>query len=276
MRGIRMKQHFTLFIFITITFAFCFITTCHDFNSPIDPESDNYNGITSVDNDGDGIGQWVDVDEIVLISPANGVSIDTSVPTLTTYKFKTDKIKKYWIQISTSDVDFFGNMVYDKNDYTSNNCIVPPAQLLNYTTYYWRARAFDGTKWSDNWSAAWSFTVSVNIGVPQNPSPANGLSITDTTPLFDWEDTNLAAAYEIQINTNDTFTGTVIADDAALTDSQYQLSPAFSNLTTYYWRVRARDKELCPVRMVECVGFYRQSYHRNFGRGESYHDTQER
>jgi hypothetical protein len=240
-RKINMKRLYPVLITIMIIALSVLALTCHNFNSPIDPESANYSGTPSVDKDGDNIGQYADVDEIVLLSPANGSTVNTGIPTLTVYKFNPTKIKQYWVQIASSNSDFAGNIVYEKNDCSSNIYNMPPAQLLNYSTYYWRAKAFDGTKWSDNWSAVWSFDVSVNIPSPQNPLPKNGIWISSPTPLLDWEDISVAQAYHIQVNTNNSFTGTVIADDSALTTSLFQISSALSDNTIYYWRVRVQD-----------------------------------
>jgi len=51
------------------------------FNNPVDPASSSYQGIPSEDIDGEGKVRYVDVDEIVSISPADGASV-ASVPIL--------------------------------------------------------------------------------------------------------------------------------------------------------------------------------------------------
>ena len=40
--------------------------------NPVDPDAPNYIGIPSVDRDGDGIGQYADVDDIALAAPDDG------------------------------------------------------------------------------------------------------------------------------------------------------------------------------------------------------------
>ncbi|GAF92866.1 unnamed protein product, partial [marine sediment metagenome] len=59
----------------------------HKFDNPVDPGSDNYIGVPSEDNDGDGINRYEDVDEIVLISPENGKTVSELPLILTVYKF---------------------------------------------------------------------------------------------------------------------------------------------------------------------------------------------
>ena len=217
--------------------------TCFPFNHPLDPESENYIGFESEDNDGDGIGQWGDVDEIELIAPADGETITTLPVCLITNKFNPDKIWKYWIQLSTSDSDFDGSIVFSKDDYASNECVIPPGVMSVNLSYYWRVRAFDGIKWSDNWPDARSFVVDVDTSVPWFPSPSDGATIPDTTPLLDWEDVAGAAGYHTQVNTNNSFTGTMVGDDSTITASQYQVTTMLAVNTTYYWRVKTKNAD---------------------------------
>ncbi len=209
----------------------------HKFDNPVDPDSDNYIGVPSEDNDGDGIGQYDDVDEIVSISPENGTTVSELPLLLTVYKFNPEKVKQYWIQVSTDES--FSATVVNKNDYSSNECAVSSGIIENNTSYYWRAKAYDGSKWSDNWSSTWSFTI--DIAPPTTPYPSNGSTIIDLTPLLDWEDVASAAGYHIEVNTNSGFTGTVIANVDTLTASQYPITEALSDNTTYYWRVKTKS-----------------------------------
>jgi hypothetical protein len=78
---------------------------------------------------------------------------------------------------------------------------------------------------------------------PIGPWPLHGSTILDTTPLFDWEDVVDAAGYHLQVNTNDSFTGTMVEDNVSVTASQYQVTIMLSDNTTYYWRVRVKDTD---------------------------------
>ncbi len=209
-----------------------------DFVNPVDPESDNYIGSESEDNDGDGIGQYEDVDEIELISPENGAVVDTVEPILSVYRFNPGIVKKYWIQISLSDSDFESSIVLDYNDFTSNECTVPVGKIIWDRIYYWRAIAFDGSKWSDNWSEVWSFTIEEGNIVPQN-----GGSTLDTTPLLNWPDTVGVSGYYLQVNTANDFGGTMVVDDDKLNTSDYQVSTMLSDNTTYYWHFKATNND---------------------------------
>ena len=223
------------------------ILTCknplHPFTNPVDELSDNYTGIPSEDNDGDGIGQWEDVDEITLISPQEGETITELPLVLKMFQFNPEKINKYWVQISLNAENFDVEIVYDKNDHNSNECTISVENFVQNTTYYWRAKAYDGSKWSDHWSEIRSFIFAVEVGGVINPSPSDGSSTSDTTPLLNWEDVLGAIGYHVQVNTNNSFTGTSIADDTTLTQSDYQVSTPLSNNTTYYWRIKIKNTD---------------------------------
>ncbi len=136
------------------------MTSCRDIINPVDPESDNYVGFESLDYDGDGIGSYEDVDEIAIAGPENGIVItDTASTVLIIQLLNPEVVTFYRIQIST-DSSFVSN-VFDSSTLTSNVFTVPAGTLANNTTYYWRAMAFDGSKWSDGWSSSNSFTVAL-------------------------------------------------------------------------------------------------------------------
>jgi hypothetical protein len=87
-----------------------------------------------------------------LIGPGAGEVITGRTQTLSVYKFNTDIVNRYWIQIPTDGSDFDNTIIFTKDDYSTNECIVAEGTLPNNTTYYWRAKAFDGIKWSNAWS----------------------------------------------------------------------------------------------------------------------------
>ena len=80
----------------------------------------------------------------------------------------------------------------------------------------------------------------VAIGIPENPNPPEGATITDTTPLLEWDDVDPAIGYEVEISETDTFS-TILEEDATLSASQYQMTAVLSNSGTYYWRARAKN-----------------------------------
>ena len=161
---------------MVLVLALAGLTTCrlHLFSNPLDPDSEDYIGRESLDSDGDGIGQWEDVDEVVGRSPADGATVNTLTPTVSVVEFNPQKVKRYWIQVSLSGSRFESGMVFTKDDYPSHECAIPSGKLENGTRYYWRAKAFDGVKWSDDWSEIWTFEVSLVI-----VNPTSGLVTTE-------------------------------------------------------------------------------------------------
>jgi len=113
--------------------------------------------------------------------------------------------------------------------------------LLDNSTYYWHVRIknVDGI-WCD-WSSTWNFAV--DILPPSTPSPASGSIIQHSTPRLDWEDVAEASGYRVQVNTNASFTGTIVADDSTLSVSHYIVPTILSDNTTYYWRVKLRNSD---------------------------------
>jgi hypothetical protein len=82
--------------------------------------------------------------------------------------------------------------------------------------------------------------------VPMNPSPADGSTVADDTPLLDWDDVVTASHYQIQMNNSSDFTGILLVDVANLVQSEYQVGFALADNETYYWRVRARNSAGIP------------------------------
>ena len=86
-------------------------------------------------------------------------------------------------------------------------------------------------------------TTPGTIYPPVTCSPSSGSSTADTTPLLDWEDVPGITAYHLQVNANDSFTGTMIAESSALTSSQYQITTLLADNTSYCWRVQGKNAD---------------------------------
>ena len=93
MRVYQMKKSCKLlmgFILVTLSLA---LLTCDIVNpvkvdeitrnNPFDSGSDEFDGVVSEDRDGDGVGDFADVDEIVMWMPENGSTIGDITPELT-------------------------------------------------------------------------------------------------------------------------------------------------------------------------------------------------
>ncbi len=136
-------------------------------------------------------------------------------------------------------------MIVDDNTLITNEYqVITP--LENKKSYYWHIKKKNRDKLWGDWSATWSFTVDIILQVPSNPSPSSGSTITDTTPLLNWEDIASESGYHIQINKAIDFTDTIIADDDTLTLSEYQIYTVLADNTTYYWWVRIKNEDGVP------------------------------
>ncbi|NSW54032.1 MAG: VCBS repeat-containing protein [Anaerolineae bacterium] len=103
--------------------------------------------------------------------------------------------------------------------------------LAYYTTYHYRvvAQNSTGTTYGED------MTFDTNpIGVPTLTSPADGASLSDLTPTFDWEDADGADSYVLQLSTDDSFTS---PSEESVTTSTF--TPA-ANLAAgeWFWRVK--------------------------------------
>ena len=130
------------------------------------------------------------------------------------------------------------------------------------TTYYWRIRFWDNGGLVSPWSAVQNFTMHSN-NAPTAPTglqtelATNPVQVTDTTPEFRaiFQDPNTGdtgTQYEIEVNTNSSFTGTIMWDSGLQNMTSTPIgsySPEISysgttltlNGATYYWRIRFVD-----------------------------------
>ncbi len=86
-----------------------------------------------------------------------------------------------------------------------------------------------------------SVSMSWNDMRPVLISPADGSTITDDTPYFDWSSVSVASYYELEVDNSSSFSSPAIDQDS-LTSSDYTPSSSLSD-DTYYWRVRAKDSQ---------------------------------
>jgi hypothetical protein len=183
----------------------------------------------------------------------------------------TEYSEHYEIEVNTSS-SFTGSVMWDTGQstmaQTSKGSRSPEITYdgtplsLNGTTYYWRIRFWDSVGSVSPWSTTSSFTMEAN----QTPTAPTGLlvngitnnqRVNDANPEFSgiFNDPNqydFSNYYEIEVNTNSGFTGTVMWDSGQQfmnTTTQGARSPNITyngsaiNLegVTYYWRIRFWD-----------------------------------
>ena len=202
-------------------------------------------------------------------NPDNVVDITPEFSAIFSDSNAIDVAPYYEIEVNTNDT-FTGTVMWDSNKTSitpitngARSSDIPyagTALTFNGTIYYWRIRFWDDTDAVSNWSTTAQFKMS---GAPNAPTSlltegeATPTWVTDYTPEFSaiYSDTNTgdtAVYYEVDVNTNNTFTGTVmwasaktaiaaIANGARSTDITYAGSTLTKNGATYYWRIRFWD-----------------------------------
>jgi hypothetical protein len=173
----------------------------------------------------------------------------------------------YEIEVNTNNT-FTGTVMWDsgKTSMTettsgqrSPTLTYAGSTLSEGVTYYWRIRFWDMNDNVSSWSDTATFKLDQTPTQPtalQTESLVNPIKITDTTPEFsaiynDPDVSDQANYYEIEVNTNNTFTGTVMWDSGKTSmtaTNQGSRSPEISYAGNtlsaghiYYWRVKFWD-----------------------------------
>ena len=238
------SKRFLLLICIPFLVLVHLTCTRHPLINAVDPLAESYIGYESLDGDGDGIGGWEDVDEITLLFPESATPVSSVTPTLITRMLNPDAVTKYWIEIATSSDFSEGTMVLSKNDFTTNECVVPKGYLENNVLYFWRAKAFDGEKWSDRWSDTRDFIVFIEFALPMGISPINmkNLQIDEPIILY-WTESEDAIAYHVQCSENEDFSDGIVIDIDTLEQTAYEIDTALDSQKVYYWRIRIKNSD---------------------------------
>ncbi len=168
-------------------------------DNPVDSTGTNYSGVISEDTDGDGIGDYMDSDEVLIITPVNQAVVASFTPELVMKPKSPDISGSYGFIVSAnSDVS---NPVLTKSGLTAPSYTVE-TMLENNTVYYWQA-VFTDKDGAQHKSGIQTFSISVYVPLdaPILTSPVNG-----STPNYglssltlDWEDVADADSYELQI-----------------------------------------------------------------------------
>ena len=104
-------------------------------------------------------------------------------------------------------------------------------------SYVFQIQGNDGT---DSTSAALSLLVTTAVpGVVQLNGPADGATGVNLTTIFTWA-TDPSTTYTIEVAADENFTN-VLESAANLGGGSYQLGAPLNILTTYFWRVKAKN-----------------------------------
>jgi hypothetical protein len=168
----------------------------------------------------------------VLSSPQNGATGVATTPFLDWGD--VSGATSYDVQVCS---DSNCSSVVRSANVTESQWIVSPA-LVKGTTYYWRVRSVNACGPS-SWSGIRSFTTCTNPLRPTLVSPANGATGVATAPTLDWGGVSEATSYDVRV-CSDSNCSTVVRSKN-VTNSQWTVSPALNEGTTYYWRVRSKN-----------------------------------
>ncbi len=168
-------------------------------------------------------------DTLYLVSPVNGATNQT--PDALLDWSAISGINGYQVMYDTS-ASFNSPQLSSTNigatsQFTTSN-------LLFGQTYYWKARAIHPTDTS-GWSATWSFRV---LDVLVQVAPVNGAISQTPDVLTDWSGISGITGYQVQLDTNNTFTSPGFVSITLGATSQATTSNLYFG-TTYHWRVRA-------------------------------------
>ncbi|MFZ5857155.1 MAG: glycoside hydrolase domain-containing protein [Chloroflexota bacterium] len=170
----------------------------------------------------------------LLVSPAANALVtdytprldwaDVTVPTGTVFGH-------YQIQVATNTN--FTSPVQDATATLSEFTV--PVRLLPNTVYYWHVRAANSLGHYGAWSATRSFRSAIRA--PVLLSPANGTTLLDRRPRFDWRNAVGASGYTLQISKYSNFA--ILMVNAPTIASAFNMPGDLPANTTLYWRVRA-------------------------------------
>ncbi|MHA1244923.1 MAG: hypothetical protein ACTSP7_10175 [Candidatus Heimdallarchaeota archaeon] len=170
----------------------------------------------------------------VLYVPGNGALLTDTTPF---FDWSTVAgFYRYNIQLSRSSSFSTGYSAY------LIHSTFTPSTPLGEGLWYWRVRTSTLVFFIEVWGAFGgyrTFTIdSVPPGVPSVVSPAADVTISDSTPYFDWNTVSGCNRYRIQADETSSFSSPTFDYQTSATG----YTPSSLPDNTYYWRVSARDQ----------------------------------
>jgi len=157
---------------------------------------------------------------------------DNSGTTDTTPKLQWNKAKgasEYQLQVSPAED--FGTTLVDV-PVAKNKYALSAAEALGYGTYYWRVRATDAAGNQSDWSATYSFSVTIL------KSPVNESFTTNRTPTLQWNKVKGALGYRLQVADDEDFTSLVVdVDTLSSKEKKFTINTVLA-FGPYYWRMQ--------------------------------------
>src|SRR6185503_9895189 len=121
-----------------------------------------------------------------LTSPAsNALTTDLTPTFVWTMPAASPAFDHFFIQVE-NNVDFSSPEVNISDASITTLNFTPGSNLLSNTKFYWRVRAVNVGGERGNWSASKYFRTALDA--PTLSSPANGATVLELRPTFDWTD----------------------------------------------------------------------------------------
>jgi|GEM_PF-2750998 len=192
-----------------------------------------------------------------LVSPSNG---SLGVPLLPNFQFGyTDSNEENCTQfdlMADNNADFSSpeiNLTDYAGSWPSGSTISYEAVTpLSYNTkYYWKARVYDGTSYSDWSDGTWNFTtLNLQPSTPSNPDPSGGATTGSLKPSlnFDYSDPNGENCTKFSLEVSDEQNGAPLIEINDYAGSwpsgstiSYTLASNLEGHSSYYWKARVYD-----------------------------------
>ncbi|TAK28394.1 MAG: hypothetical protein EPO21_22805 [Chloroflexota bacterium] len=169
----------------------------------------------------------------VLLTPADGVVVDTLTPTLDWENEASSS--GYVIQLSTSSNFSYGvtNVAVTGSEYVRPSW----SKLAKDTAYYWRVRGTNATGAGD-WSDTRVFRTPPMPTVPTLVSPIGGVTLDGVLPTLTLNSVPFATSYTVQISTASWFAGPIVLTSPT---PEITLTSPLSYGKLYYWRANATN-----------------------------------
>ena len=146
-----------------------------------------------------------------------------------------ESIGKYWLEIKTDT----SNSALFYSDSTLTDTTKLMSGFVYLTTYYWRVKANNEVGWG-SFSGWFKFTTIIERPTPPVLAiPANNSLGSIQPVMVKWNSSQRVERYTLEVSANAQFT-TVFFKDTTIVDTMKTL-PLLSPLTTYYWRVSAKN-----------------------------------
>jgi hypothetical protein len=172
----------------------------------------------------------------VLVSPVHDSSGISLTPVLEWEE--SERAESYAVWVSENS-DMSGPLV-DQSTLTETSYEL--GGLTYDTRYYWYVRA-ENTVGVSDWSTVWSFTTEGEPArLPHTPvltSPEDGAVDVVLDLILDWELSEHAGHYSIQLSSDSSFEN-LITDETGVTETSYSVDNLNYN-TVYFWRVMSHN-----------------------------------